>query len=180
MTIKIYVSNLSKYTSGRENGEWITLPAIDEILAHVNNDIIGNGQEWIILDYNAPFEIGEYDSIESLQNIIESVNECGIEEAEVKALFEAGDTREEVIEKIIDGDYTILDTDDISSGWAVSDQEEINGLVLNECGYVTMFDNPIPEELIDYINWSQIWTAESINCGWNEVTIDNTTYLVRF
>jgi hypothetical protein len=43
-----------------------------------------------------------------------------------------------------------------------------------------MFDNPIPEELIDYINWSQIWTAESINCGWNEVTIDNTTYLVRF
>lgn len=180
MTIKIYISNLSKYLSGNENGEWITLPATDEVLTHVNNDIIGNGQECIILDYDAPFSIGEYDSIESLQNIIESINECEIDETEVKALFKAGDTRKEVIEKIIDGDYIILDTDDISSGWAVSDQEEINGLVLNECGYITLFDNPIPEELIDYIDWSQIWTAESINQGWNEVTVDNTTYLVKF
>jgi antirestriction protein len=180
MEIKIYVSNLSKYASGSENGEWITLPASDETLTHVNNDIIGNGQEWIILDYNAPFSIGEYDSIEKLQNIVESINECGINETEVKALFKAGDTPQETLEHLINEEFTIINTDEIAEGWAISDQEEINGLVLNECGYVTMFDNPIPEELIDYINWEQIWTAESINCGWNEVTVDNTTFLIKF
>lgn len=180
MEIKIYVSNLSKYASGNENGEWITLPASEEVLTHVKNNIIGKNQEWIILDYDAPFNIGEYENIDTLQEVIESINECGIDETEIKALFKAGDTPQETLEHLTSGDFTIINTDEIAEGWSISNQEEINGLVLNECGYVTMFDNSIPEELIDYINWEQIWTAESINQGWNEVTVDNTTYLVRF
>lgn len=32
--------------------------------------------------------------------------------------------------------------------------------------------------MIDYINFEQVWTALSVNDGWQDVTIDNKTYLV--
>ena len=57
MTINIYLSNLARYTEGRENGRWLQLPMESAQLEKVFTEIVGQNQEHIILDYNAPFEI---------------------------------------------------------------------------------------------------------------------------
>lgn len=51
-------------------------------------------------------------------------------------------------------------------------------MVLNECGYNNLFSQPIPEEMIDYINFEQVWRDLSINDGWQSVTVNDVTYLV--
>ena len=51
-------------------------------------------------------------------------------------------------------------------------------IVLNEEGYNNLFKEAIPEDMIDYIDFSQVWTALSVNDGWQAVTINNETYLV--
>ena len=58
------------------------------------------------------------------------------------------------------------------------DYEELYGMVLNEEGYNNLFKEPIPEDMIDYIDFSQVWTALSVNDGWQAITINNETYLV--
>lgn len=50
MTIDIYLSSLSEYTNGNDNGEWLTLPMSNEELTDKFNGIVGKGKEWIILD----------------------------------------------------------------------------------------------------------------------------------
>ena len=57
MTVKIYLSNLSKYIEGRENGRWLQLPMDQDKLESIYNDIIVKNQEHIIMDYDAPFNI---------------------------------------------------------------------------------------------------------------------------
>ena len=49
MTIKIYLSNLARYTEGRENGRWLQLPMDADKLQYIYNEIVGENQEHIIL-----------------------------------------------------------------------------------------------------------------------------------
>ena len=57
MIIRIYLSNLARYTEGRENGRWLQLPIDTNKLQSIYNDIIGKNKEYIILDYEAPLDI---------------------------------------------------------------------------------------------------------------------------
>lgn len=73
--IKIYVANLSEYNSGRTLGEWFELPcSFTDIQKKLRLDEPEYGEEWIILDYEAPFKIGEYDSIEKLNEYAEQLD----------------------------------------------------------------------------------------------------------
>lgn len=54
MTVDIYLSSLSKYVDGNENGEWVTLPMSNEDLTNKFNEIVGKGKECIILDSSEP------------------------------------------------------------------------------------------------------------------------------
>jgi antirestriction protein len=72
--IKIYVANLSEYNNGRNLGEWFELPcSFYDIKKKLRLDEPDYGEEWIILDYEAPFKIGEYDSIEKLNKYAEQL-----------------------------------------------------------------------------------------------------------
>lgn len=51
-------------------------------------------------------------------------------------------------------------------------------MVLNEMGFNNLFSQPIPAEMIDYIDFAQIWTCLSINNGWQVVNVDGNTYLI--
>ena len=83
------------------------------------------------------------------------------------------------MEKLESGCYTIINVDSVSQGWSCSlNLEELYGMVLEEEGYNNLFEEPIPDDMIDYINFEQVWTALSINNGWQVVTINNETYLV--
>lgn len=180
MTVKIYLSNLSRYVEGRENGRWLQLPMDSDKLQSIYNDIVGENQEHIILDYNAPFDISEYENIFVLNETLASISECGLDSDMLMALFKVNPDRDEVLESIENGTFDIINVDDVSSGWSVSlNREEVFGMVLNEEGYNNLFSQPIPEEMIDYIDFEQIYTCLSVNDGWQPVDVGNVTYLVR-
>lgn len=180
MTVKIYLSNLSKYIEGRENGRWLQFPMDQDKLESIYNDIIGKNQEHIILDYDAPFNISEYENIFALNEILENISDCGLDDDMLMALFKVNSDRDEVLEVIEDGAYNIINVDEVSSGWSAAlDREEIFGMVLNEEGYNNLFSQPIPEEMIDYMDFAQIYTCLSVNDGWQPVDVGNVTYLVR-
>lgn len=176
---KIYLSNLAKYTEGNENGKWLQLPMESEKLNEVFNTIVGKNQESIILDYDASFEISEWENVFSLNEFLQDMDENGVDDLTAKIIFKIADSKEEAMEKLESGCYTIIDVDNVSYGWSTSlNSEKLYGMVLNEEGYNNLFEKPIPEDMIDYINFEQVWTALSINDGWQEITIDNNTYLV--
>ena len=66
MEINVYVSSLGAYNAGELTGQWTKLP-----VASVKEDIIDKingavGDEYFISDYEAPFKIGEDDSLEKI------------------------------------------------------------------------------------------------------------------
>lgn len=180
MTAKIYLSNLSRYTEGRENGRWLQLPMDMDKLQSIYNDIVGKNQEHIILDYDAPFEISEYENIFKLNETLKNLSECGLDRNMLMALFKVNPDCGEVLEAIENGTFDIINVDEISAGWSVSlDSETLYGMVLNEEGYNNLFSQPIPEEMIDYMDFAQIYTCLSVNDGWEPVNVGNVTYLVK-
>ncbi len=179
LKIRIYLSNLAKYTEGNENGKWLSLPMESDKLDSIYNVIVGNNQESIILDYDAPFHISEFENVFSLNEFLQEINENGVDDLTVKIIFEVADSKEEAMKKLESGCYTIVDVDSVSNGWSTAlDNEEIYGMVLNEEGFNNLFIEPIPEDMIDYMDFSQIYTTLSINDGWREVKINGNTYLV--
>ena len=181
MTTKIYLSNLARYTEGRENGRWLQLPMDSDKLHSIYNDIVGKNQEHIILDYDAPFDISEYENIFMLNETLENISDYGLDYDMLTALFKVNPNRDEVLEAIENGTYTIVNVDEVSAGWNISfDREEIFGMVLNEEGYNNLFSQAIPEEMIDYMDFAQIYTCLSVNDGWQPVDVGEITYLVRF
>lgn len=180
MTIKIYLSNLARYTEGRENGKWLQLPMESDKLQSIFNEIVGKNQEWIILDYDAPFDISEYENIFVLNDMLETILESGVNESELKALFKANPNRDEVLEAIKNGTYSIINVDKVSVGWNISlDSKTLYGMVLEDQGYNDLFSQPIPEDMYDYMDFEQIYTCLSINDGWQPVDVGNITYLIR-
>lgn len=175
MKIDIYLSNLKKYVSGNDNGKWLTLPMSNEELTDKFNGIVGKGNEWIILDSSEPSLISEYDDVFSLNDFLLEVN---LDLEETTILSKVVDTLEDLKEFLVTGNYTIINADEVSDGWMITCGNECYGMVLHECGYNNLFSHPIPEEMIDYINFEQVWNDLSINDGWKAVTVDNVTYLV--
>lgn len=181
MTIKIYISNLARYIEEKENGRWLQLPMDSNKLQSIYNDIVGKDQEHIILDYDAPFDISEYENIFTLNETLENISECGLDNDMLTALFKVNLDRDEVLEAIENETFDIINVDEVSSGWNVSlNRDEIYGMVLNKEGYNNLFSQPIPEEMIDYMDFAQIYTCLSVNDGWQSVDVGNITYLVRF
>ena len=95
MIINIYLSNLARYTEGKENGRWLQLPMESTRLEKVFAEIVGKDQEHIILDYKAPFEISEYENIFALNEFMGTLEDCGLDEDGLKAIFAVADTKEE-------------------------------------------------------------------------------------
>lgn len=181
MTIKIYLSNLSRYVEGRENGRWLQFPMDLGKLQSIYNDIIGENQEHIILEYDAPFDIDEYENIFTLNETLENISECGLDDDMLTALFKVNPDRDEVLEAIENETFDIINVNEVSSGWSsFLDSETLFGMVLNEEGYNNLFSQPIPEEMIDYMDFAQIYTCLSVNDGWQSVDVGEITYLVRF
>lgn len=83
MSINIYFANLGKYTEGELVGEWFSLPVDFEEVAQAIG-LNANYEEYAIHDFEAPFHIGEYESLDKLNKIAEVFE--GKNEIEIKAL----------------------------------------------------------------------------------------------
>lgn len=70
--MRIYIANLGKYNEGVTIGNWFTLPIDFEELKEcigLNDEY----EEYIILDYELPFQIGEYEAIDYINYLCELV-----------------------------------------------------------------------------------------------------------
>src|SRR5690606_25092488 len=72
--IKVYLANLGKYNEGKLVGKWFTLPQDIETMKQ-QIGVADNTQyeEYAIHDYEAPFEVKEYESLQSLNKIAEKI-----------------------------------------------------------------------------------------------------------
>ena len=110
--MNIYLTNLGKYNEGQLIGEWVELPVSKEELQKVFERIGINEEyeEYFITDYECDFyEVGEYENIDTLNDIAERIEELDEEESKiVKALMsECGYALNEAIDKVNSGDYRI-------------------------------------------------------------------------
>ena len=127
-------------------GEWVELPINAEELKKVCERIGINeeDEEYFITDYECDFmEIGEYENINSLNEIAEKIGELDEEEQKVvKALMsECSYTIDEAIEKVNCGDYKIYnDCNDIT---------DVAYQVVEECGYL----NDMPDTVARYFDY---------------------------
>ena len=141
--IKIYIANLGKYNEGELVGEWFTLPIRDWEEVKEKVGLNSEYEEYAIHDYEAPFKIHEYSSIDSLNEIAERFQELNNDEIEAAALLlDHGyvDDIHEAIELL--SDIVIHYEDDMASV-AMSYYEE-NGLINK--------DDP----LHNYVDWERL------------------------
>lgn len=110
--VNIFLTNLGKYNEGELVGEWVELPVDDfqPILDRIG--INDEYEEWFITDYEAPFEINEYDNIEELNDIAREIQDFDSTQLEVlNAYKEHGYDMRDAIDKVIDNDYIYLEGD---------------------------------------------------------------------
>ena len=89
MEVKVYIANLGKYNEGVLQGAWFALPVDSDFVAEkigLNNEY----EEYAIHDFESPFDIPEYISIDELNNMYNKlceIEEYGIEESDIKTLI---------------------------------------------------------------------------------------------
>lgn len=172
--LKLYVSSLSKYLNGRENGRWLKLPMDNSKLEDVLNEIKGNTEELIILDYDAPFEIGEYENIINLNDLCWELEVSEITKEQLTVLFMAGDNKEETFLKIINSEYVIINTEEINTNGFVDGSDF--AMYLYDNGYIN-FLGELSDEAYDFINWDKVWKNCEIAYNWKEIVYtDNGVY----
>jgi hypothetical protein len=168
---KIYLSNLSAYARGNLKGEWLTLPISKEDLQAAIKKVLGKDEEFFITDYELPFNISENENLTELNNTIQELQELNSDPEELAALFKSstcGDWKE-TAKKILDGDYSILE---VTEEVQYMDGSDIAYKMYEE-GH-TPFLGEIPGDIIDYIDWNQVWRECNISYGWNKVFFENS------
>lgn len=144
--MNIYLTNLGKYNEGELVGEWVQLPISNEELQKVFERIGINKEyeEYFITDYECDFyEIGEYESISTLNEMAEKFDDLDEEQEQVvKVLMsECGYDLDGAIEKAESGDYRIY-TD-------CNDMTDVAYAVVEECDYL----RNVPETVARYFDY---------------------------
>jgi len=149
--MEICLTNLAKYNNGDLVYKRFDLPIadIDEAIAEVCNP---DEEEYFITDYDAPFEIKEYDSLAELNEFAEQFDYLNEHEQDaICYLLDYGHTREQALDQYDE----------------VQIYQDMNLKELAE----EMVDNgnygDIPESIKYHIDYESI-AQELENQGWNE------------
>ena len=165
--MNIALTNLGKYNEGELIYKWVTLPATDEEIEAAKKEIGISDEpdeagryyeEWFITDYECDYmRIGEYDNIDELNEIAETVENLDDWERDiVKALIDEGYGLEEAITTAPDC-IVYNDCDDMADVAYRMYEEGILG--------------DIPEHLINYIDWDAYGRDLSYDGHW--IATDN-------
>ncbi|MDU5439781.1 MAG: antirestriction protein ArdA [Ruminococcus sp.] len=146
MMMNIYLTNLGKYNEGELIGEWVQLPISNEDLQKVFERIGINEEyeEYFITDYECDFyEIGEYENIDTLNEIAEKIDDLDEEQEQVvKVLMsECGYDLDGAIEKAESGDYRTYSNCD--------NMTDVAYQVVDECDYL----RNVPETVARYFDY---------------------------
>lgn len=148
---RVYITNLGKYNEGELVGKWLDLPCddIETELASigVSDEPDENGryyEEYFITDYenDYDYEVGEYDSLEELNERAEELENLEDYEKEVlSAIIVNGDGISEAMEKISDRDYRIY--------YNCTDMTDVAYQYIEETGML----NSVPENIANYFDY---------------------------
>ena len=139
--IRVYIANLGKYNEGELVGAWFTPPVdFDEVKERIglNDDY----EEYAIHDYELPFEIDEYTSIEEINRL------CGL--AEALEGTPIGEVASEIQHAFFNSFEEMVEhVDDIVYYPDCNDMEDLAYQMVNE-GYL----GDAPENFVRYFNYS--------------------------
>lgn len=148
---RVFITNLGKYNEGELVGKWLDLPCedIESELASIGvseePDENGNSyEEYFITDYENDYgyKVGEYDSLDDLNEIAEELENLDEYEKEVvNAFIENGSDIEEALDGLRDGDYMVFSN--------CSDMTDVAYQYIEETGLL----NDIPEGLRNYFDY---------------------------
>jgi hypothetical protein len=163
--IKIFLSNLGKYNEGELDGTWITLP-VDDFKPYLDKIGINDQyEEFFISDFDAPFEIGEYDNIEELNQLARDIADFDEHQQMVFEVIsrELLDGRK-AAEIVADSDYLYLEGDLEH----VSDDDE-------RLGYALVDGFGFPENKDDYFDYESYGYDRMINDQF--IALDNGDFI---
>lgn len=143
--INIFITNLGKYNEGELIGKWVELPIDDDALEDVLKEIGINEEyeEYFITDSEtniAGLEIGEYDSIENLNDIAEQITDLDDYDIEIidAYLYEG-----------YDFEYAVEHKDDAIVWYDCNDMTDIAYQYIEETGLL----HDVPESLQNYFDY---------------------------
>jgi len=149
--MQVYIANLGKYNEGESTGAWFSLPIDFEDVAE-KIGLNAEYEEYAIHDYELPFQIGEYTSIEELNRLYGLVQE--LEDTPIydvlSELLSSGcfHNIEDLIEK----------QDDIRHWGGCQDMSDVAYECVEE-GYL----GEIPERIQWYIDYEKLGRDMEIN-----------------
>ena len=148
---RVFITNLGKYNEGELVGKWLDLPCedIESELASigVSDEPDENGnyyEEYFITDFENDYnyKVGEYDSLDNLNEIAEELENLDDYDREVvNAFIENGSDIEEALDGLRDGDYMVFSN--------CSDMTDVAYQYIEETGLL----NDIPEGLRNYFDY---------------------------
>jgi len=146
LNMKIYLTNLGAYNSGKLLGKWVDLPSydiqaeIDEVVAMGDPEY--DGDEWFITDYDAPFDIDEYADVYKLNELAEEFE--NLEDYDISKVLFLKDTLGYALEYALENFEDVIFYPDMSMKEVAEDEVE-NGLF-----------GDVPEKLEPYIDYEAI------------------------
>lgn len=139
--MRVYITNLGKYNEGELVGEWFTPPIdFEEVKERIglNNEY----EEYVIHDWELPFDISEYTSIEDINRLCSMVEEL--------ASMKIGDAIRDVQNAFFSNFQELYEhKDDIICYPECNDMTDVAYYLINECGALGEIPNSI-ENYIDY------------------------------
>lgn len=151
MSMKIFLTILGKYNEGYLIGKWVKLPIPADKLKEVLDEIGINEEyeEYFITDYETTFSgmreaIGEYTSIEALNELAEAIEELSeYEQEKLEAVLEC-----ELCHSIQDVRAALDSLDDYDLIDGIDDDEQLGYYYAEEVGCID-----IPQHLRNYFNY---------------------------
>ncbi|BDU80837.1 antirestriction protein ArdA [Clostridium perfringens] len=139
--MRVYITNLGKYNEGELIGEWF-IPPIDfeEVKERIglNNEY----EEYAIHDWELPFEISEYTSIEEINRL------CSM--AEELASMDMGEAISDIQNAFFSSFQELYEhKDDIIYYPECNDMTDVAYHLINECGTL----GEIPTSIQNYIDY---------------------------
>ena len=128
----------------------------------------------------------DYVDIQKINQDFREINAQGLEEGEVRALFQASDlSGEETTEKILKGEYFLLELGADTDSWTMGLKQKTALAICSSYQAIPALaeafeasGGEIPDELIGYIDWERVW-RECVLAGWKLVRDNRTgTYWV--
>ncbi|EPA8149485.1 antirestriction protein ArdA [Enterococcus faecalis] len=142
--MKVYIANLGKYNEGELMGAWFSFPIDEEEVAE-KIGLNAEYEEFAIHDYEAPFPIDEYSSIERLNHLYDLLQE--IEGTAIYAeIHEILGYWFKDIEELLEHREDIICYSDCES------MEDIAEYYIEETGVL----NSLPQNLRYYFNYAAL------------------------